>query len=59
MFSTGYTPPEKKICIKCEKPHTNQLSLLCDDCNAEILEEKQLELDRREQTGKLRGGMIT
>ena len=32
--TTGYTPPEKKICVRCQGVNDDPLYLLCANCRA-------------------------
>ena len=32
MFSTGFTPQDKKVCIRCQGVNDNPLQQLCDTC---------------------------
>jgi len=32
MFSTGFTPQDKKVCSRCLRPNDNPLQMLCDEC---------------------------
>lgn len=48
MFSTGWTPPVEKICIRCGKKHMSQLVMICFECRAkERIAEHQAEIDHK------------
>jgi NMD protein affecting ribosome stability and mRNA decay len=56
IFSTGWTPPTPKKCIRCGVEHDSQLYLLCTDCRQDDVERAAEEKDRADTISYCREG---